>query len=551
MRQRIAVGAEDFVTLRRTGSYYVDKTELLYDLMEANNTVTLFTRPRRFGKTLNMTMLESFFSMEGRKDADLFSGLSILSHPEFCADHRNQYPVLFLSFKDVEGLTFESAKGMLTGEIAKRCIRYAFLEQDKKVDPADAQTFHRLKFKYASEEETKNAIQTIMRMMHAVYGKEVILLIDEYDVPLAKAYENGYYKEMLDLIRGVLSTALKTNEHLKFAVITGCLQITKERFFTGVNHFSCYSVLDKRFDRYFGFTGEEVERMLQDLQISNRMETMKNWYDGYIFGDAEVFCPWDVVSYASALLHDGEQEPENYWANTSGNGILKEFIAYPGMDVADKFETLLNRGTIQERVTRELTYDQLNGSEENLWSVLLMTGYVSKAEKGSLKGELELRIPNREIAEIFRDAVVVRFQKTLDRSKANALIDALWCGEEEKASQALSDILWQSISYYDYGEEYYHGVLNGLFSSRGYGIDSNQEAGLGRLDLRIRDKANRRVLVLECKRSRKETEMQADCQRALLQIRERGYVKAMPDGYITQLAYGIAFFGKKAKVMKL
>ena len=221
------------------------------------------------------------------------------------------------------------------------------------------------------------------------------------------------------------------------------------------------------------------------------------------------------------------------------------------MDVADKFETLLNRGTIQERVTRELTYDQLNGSEENLWSVLLMTGYVSKAEKGSLKGELALRIPNREIAEIFRDAVVVRFQKTLDRSKANALIDALWCGEEEKASQALSDILWQSISYYDYGEEYYHGVLNGLFSSRGYGIDSNQEAGLGRLDLRIRDKANRRVLVLECKRSRKETEMQADCQRALLQIRERGYVKAIPDGYITQLAYGIAFFGKKAKVMKL
>ena len=547
------VGNENFDELIREDGYYVDKTELLYELVEkTRNKVALFTRPRRFGKTLTMSMMESFFDIN-RDSREVFDGLAILNHPEFCEEWMNQYPVLFLSFKDVEGLNFHGAYGMLKVTLASLCKKYVYLRNSGKILDEDKEIFNRLISQNAKLEEIKTSLATIMRMMHAVHGKPVILLIDEYDVPLAKAEASKnkeFYRQMLDIIRGLLSTSLKTNEHLKFAVLTGCLRISKESVFTGVNNFACYCVLNRKFSQYFGFTQNEVAKMLEFAGLSEKMAAITQWYDGYIFGNSEVFCPWDVVSYLSAVMDDNEEVPQNLWANTSGNAFLDDFINHPKIDVSDKFEILLNGGTITEEILQELTYDQLAESEKSLWSILLMTGYVSKADKTNIKGKIKIRIPNAEISEIFRHAVAARFHRTLDASKVNEFITAMWNQDEDAASLSLTDILWNSISYFDYGEEYYHGILNGIFTATGYAPDSNDEAGLGRLDLRIRDRAGRRVLLLEFKRSKKEKDLDRDCDEAVAQIEKNGYGKVMPEGYEQQIIYGIAFFGKKAKVKK-
>ena len=551
MEKMIVVGNENFDEFIMENGYYVDKTELIYDLTEkTRNMVTLFTRPRRFGKTLTISMMESFFDIN-RDSRKVFKGLQVLNHPEFCAKWMNQFPVLSISFKDVEGLDFDGAYGMLKITLASLCKKYVYLRNSEKILEEDKEIFNRLINQNAKLEEIKTSLTTIMRMMNAVHEKPVILLIDEYDVPLAKAdaaKNTEFYRQMLDIIRGLMSTSLKTNEYLKFAVITGCLQISKESIFTGVNNFSCYSVLDRKFSQYFGFTQGEIVEMLNSAGLSEKLNVIANWYDGYIFGTSEVFCPWDVVSYLSSVMDCEEDEPQNYWANTSGNTILDDFINHPKIDVSDKFETLLNGGTITEEVSRELTYDQLSESEKSLWSVLLMTGYVSKADKKNAKGKIKIKIPNAEISEIFRNVVVKRFNQTLDASKVNEFITAMWNKDENTASTCLTDILWNSISYFDYGEDYYHGILNGLFISRGYAPDSNDEAGLGRLDLRIKDRPNRRVLLFEFKRSKKEGNLDKDCDEAIGQIIKSGYAKTMPEGYEQQIVCGIAFFGKKAKV---
>lgn len=556
MSKTIGVGYETFDEFILDGNYYVDKTELLYELTaQVRNKVTLFTRPRRFGKTLMMRMAESFFDIR-RDSSDIFSGLKItLDHPDYCAKWMNQYPVIFITLKDVEGGSFDIAYNMLKATIADLCKDHENLLQSDDINAADAEIFQRLMFKNASEEEVSNSLKTIMRMMKAVYGKPVIVLIDEYDVPLAKAAEaknKEYDQSMLGVIRRLLSASLKTNDFLKFAVITGCLRITKESIFTGVNNFSCFSVTNRRFSHYFGFTQDEVEEMLKRFGLSAYIDHIKRWYDGYIFGDTEVFCPWDVVSYLSSLINDNAETPRNYWANTSSNAILDEFVNHSRFDASDKFEALLNGGTITETISEELTYDRISDSEKNFWSVLLMTGYVSKADKTCGHEKLKLRLPNLEISEVFKNAVVERFNRRLDSSKADAFITAMWNHDEGTASSALSDILWNSISYFDYGEEYYHGLLNGIFTSRGYQPDSNDEAGLGRLDLRIRDRANRRILLFEFKRSKSNAELDDDCDEAIGQIIKNGYAKSMPDGYEAQIIYGIAFYGKKAlvKLMK-
>lgn len=378
MTQTLAVGGEDFIALRKAGSYYVDKTELLYELIhESNNSVTLFTRPRRFGKTLTMSMMESFLSIFKKDCSDVFDGTDIMKHPDFCEKWMNQYPVLFLSLKDVEGPDYDSAVSMLKMTLSDLCKRFPELEQSETVNEDDREIFKRLMFRTADDGEIKAALKTIMRMMQAVYGKKVILLIDEYDVPLAKANANGYYRQMLDLIRGFMSASLKTNEFLEFAVVTGCLRIPKESIFTGVNNFDSYSVLDKRFAQYFGFTDKEVERLLAAFGFSDKNDLIQEWYDGYLFGDTKVYCPWDVINYVSALTFDSNARPKNYWENTSGNDAIRAFFDLPDIDVSDQFETLLNGGTIFETVTDALTYDQAYESETNLWSVLLMTGYVT------------------------------------------------------------------------------------------------------------------------------------------------------------------------------
>ena len=555
---KIPVGMESFEEIRRDENYYVDKTELIYDLLSnANNKVTLFTRPRRFGKTLMMSMMESFFSVQKADSQEVFAGLDIMKHEAFCAEWMNQYPVLFLTLKGVEALSFDEAYKTLKVKLADLCKKHEKLLESNKLNGNDRKIFCDLMAQTASMANIKDSLKTLMRMMAAVYEKPVILLIDEYDVPLAKASEqnteeNRYYVKMLDVIRGMFDAALKGNEYLKFAVVTGCLRIAKESIFTGTNNFVSYSVLDDDFSEYFGFTQEEVDRMLQAANLQEKAEDIRSWYDGYVFGNASLYCPWDVTSYVAALLRNKNAKPKNYWKNTSHNGILLTFVNRTEFDVSDKFETLLNGGTILQTVSDELAYDTLHESEDNLWNVLLMTGYLTKANPEANEDTVELRIPNIEISNIFEETVVRRFNDALalDRSKQKELMRALWDGDEETASRMMTNILFETISYHDYHENYYHAFLTGIISGLGYAVRSNQENGLGRSDIDVRDKRRRRGMLLEAKKSDKEEHMEKDALEGRQQILDREYLRGF-SGFESVVCYGLSFFRKKALVKKL
>ncbi len=552
---KVGVGKTDFAALRKSGNYYVDKTELIYELVnDTDNEVTLFTRPRRFGKTLMMSMMENFFSI--RKDSEkIFEGLAITGHGDFCREWMNQFPVLFVSFKDVEAEDFDGAYKMLKTKLADLCKDLAGILNDTLVDKDDETIFLNLKAKKAGEDDIKNSLKTIMRMMNAVYGKKVILLIDEYDVPLAKASEkdtpqNRYYIRMLDVIKGIMSTALKDNEFLQFAVITGCLRIAKESIFTGANNFASYSVLDEDFSAYFGFSDKEVGAILEAADRTDKADLIKEWYDGYVFGNSHVYCPWDVINYLSALRKRKDARPRNYWKNTSHNGILLTFVKRTDFDVADKFETLLNDGTITQAISDDLTYDTLHSSEDKLWSVLLMTGYVTKSDAEEDGDTVSLKIPNKEISSIFEDAVASYFNETVNTDIINELINTLWFGDEKRATEIVSELLWDTISYNDYHEDYYHAFLAGVFVGRGYSVESNKEKGLGRPDILLKDRKNRRAIIIEAKKSVKESDMEKDCDTALKQIVDKKYAEGI-DGYEQMFCYGVAFFRKRAKVKLL
>ncbi len=552
MAFKVGVGKSDFEALRKANNYYVDKTDIMYELVEeTDNQVTLFTRPRRFGKTLMMSMLSNFFSIR-KESKGIFEGLKITEHKEFCEKWMNQYPVLFISFKDAEADVFGVAYDKLKNSIADICKLISDLAAESSVNPADAQVFERLMFNKASDAEVQGSLKTIMRMMYDIYGKKEILLIDEYDVPLANATEkdtkkNNYYSSMLDVIKGIMSTALKDNEFLEFAVITGCLRIAKESIFTGTNNFASYSVLDADFSEYFGFTEDEVDEMLAVADRKDKADVIKEWYDSYVFGDSSVYCPWDVMNYLSALRKRKDAKPKNYWKFISRNGILLTFVERTDFDVTEKFETLLNGGTVMQPVSDELTYDTLYASEDNLWSVLLMTGYITKACPDEDGETVSFKIPNREIASIFEDTVVIYFKNTADTSKLNNLINALWKGDEAEAARIISDLLWYTISYNDYHEDYYHAFLAGIFVGRGYSVESNKEKGLGRPDIVLKDKRNRRAVIIEAKKSEKESDMDKDCDKAIGQITTEKYAEGLY-GYTQVLCYGIAFFQKQAKV---
>ncbi len=557
MNKQIFTGTEFFDEIIKDNGYYVDKTEMIYDLIENTKTkVSLFTRPRRFGKTLTLTMMESFFDIS-RDSRSVFSGLDIMEHEDFCSEHMNKYPTLFISLKDVEGLTFASASRKMEICIADLCKKVRFLEHDEKSDLADREKFTRLISEKGDAEDIQNSLKTISRMMYEHYGMPVVLLIDEYDVPLAKAHVNGFYREMLDLIRGFMSTSLKTNEYLKLAVVTGCLRIPKESIFTGVNNFAAYSVLDSEFSQYFGFTENEMKQMLSDFGKSDKLDTVKEWYDGYVFGDTEIYCPWDAGRYVSSIVNRPNAKPKSYWVNTSGNDAISRFFDMDGADISPKFEALLNGGTITENVTNALTYDQAYTSENNLWSILLMTGYLTPAavpewDESEGSGNVELRIPNKEISFIFRNAVVDHFKKTLDDSEQRSLMDALWDSDEKRASEIISDMLWNTISYMDYHEDYYHAFLAGVFVGRGgYSVQSNRESGLGRPDIVLKDRKNRRALVIEAKKSDSTENMAKCCTDAIEQISANGYGTDL-DGYRQILCCGISFYKKEAmvKIMK-
>lgn len=556
---KIPVGRSSFADIRKNAYYFVDKSNLIGELLKTDATqVTLITRPRRFGKTLNMSMLSEFFDI--RKDSkQLFEGLDITENRELCKIWMNQYPTLFLSFKDIEGNSFNSAFGMMKNVISNLCIEHAYLLKSEKIDLTLKERFIKLKNEKADETDIKNSISTLLRMMKIYYGKPVIFLLDEYDVPIAKAsgYSNGkkqdYYDDMMEVIRPLISTAIKDNDCLKFAVITGCLRVAKESIFTGTNNFVSDTISNTRLNEYFGFTQAEVELLLRDINLESHRDEMKEWYDGYHFGDFEVYCPWDVMNHVNMLILNSNIAPKSYWENTSDNSIIRSFLDRTQFDVHEKFETLLAGGYIKETIEETLTYDVVESSEENLWTLLYFTGYLTKTkvEEVLLDNQVALKIPNKEIMEIFQKSVKSWFSNKVSTSNRGELFTALWNGDVETLGILISDLLFDTISYHDYKESFYHAFLTGLVSKAGYIVESNYEMGLGRSDIVIKDRKNRRAVVIEVKIADGEEKMEAECKRALQQIEEKQYARKIErSGYKKVIRLGVAFWQKQCTVKR-
>lgn len=544
----IPVGISDFERIRELNYYYVDKTGLIKTLLQGEmDQVTLITRPRRFGKTMAMNMVASFLDI--RKDSkELFDGLEISKEKEICKNWMNQYPTLFLSLKDVDGTTFENAFNMLKFVISSLCSQNSYLETGENIRENEKDIFSRLRSQTASITDIKGSIVTIMNMMQSYYEKPVILLIDEYDVPIAKASNNGYYKEMLEVIKGMLSTALKDNSSLKFAVITGCLKIAKESIFTGTNNFVSDTISSTRYNEYYGFTQQDVDKLLADAEIEEKADLIKEWYDGYNFGEFEVYCPWDVMNYLRDLQNDLNARPVSYWKNTSDNAIIRSFIDYTGAAIRKKLEVLIAGGSICQKIEEDLTYDYLHSSEDNVWSILYLTGYLTKVGERDKDGQIELRIPNKEVKEIFESTVRKWFEDSARVTNRKDLFDAVWNKDADKATKEISTLLRMTISYYDYRENFYHAFLAGIFAGAGYSVESNREHGEGRSDIVIYNDVTGQVAVFEAKYSRKLEDLEKDCQKALDQINTKMYAKEFEDAYEEVLCYGIAFYKKRCLV---
>lgn len=551
---RVPVGEENFELLRKKKSYYIDKTKFIAELMKEDFKVNLITRPRRFGKTLAMSMLESFFDI--RKDSKaIFEGLEITRHKDLCREWMNQWPVLCISFKDISCEEYEDSYEQLASVISDLCVEHSYLLESDMVDTDDKQRFARLKSENGKKSEVKNSLFMLTRMLYAHYRKPVILLIDEYDVPLAKASEHGYYSEMLSIIRSIMSKAFKTNKFLQFAVITGCLRIAKESIFTGVNNFKSSSIAGSRYMDSFGFTAAEVQKMLEDTGLSAHSSAIMQWYDGYHFGKYDVYCPWDVSNYVADLQLNPDTQPSNYWKDTSHNDIIKRFIGRDGIDVNGKFETLLSGGNIRTQIKEDSTYHLENAKEADFWSILYLTGYltIDRESADCMGDEVSLKIPNREVRTIFGDTIVEWFKDTIGIKAAERreMFAAWWKGDEKKITEAVSIILNDAISYYDYKEDYYHAFVAGLFSGAGYLITSNDENGLGRSDVVVKDRKTRQVIIIETKHSDSEEEMEKDSSEALKQMDLKQYASKYLNGYKTIQCYGAAFFQKKCLIKRV
>ena len=549
----IPVGISDFAKIRDRKYYYVDKTKLISDLLEEETAeVTLITRPRRFGKTMAMSMLSHFFDI--RKDSKaMFQGLRISEDRELCDEWMNQWPVLFLTFKDVNGLTFASAKEMLLNRIAEIYNDHSYLLEGPQVRENDRKVFEQLADEVSgnpTDAMLKTSIALLMKLMWGYYGKPVILLIDEYDVPIAKASANGYYDEMLDVMKGILQ-ALKDNDALRFAVITGCLRIAKESIFTGTNNFVSDTISSSHLNEYFGFTQEEVDQILIDADQTDHAEDVKAWYDGYHFGELDVYCPWDVMNYLRDLRKNPKIKPASYWRNTSDNAIIRSFIDYAGENIHEKMETLLAGGYIIQKIREDLTYDYLHSSEENLWSILYSTGYLTQVRGEELPPDTAaLMIPNAEIRQIFETTVQEWFDDSARKENRTALFDAVWSGDIETLTEEMNELLRKTISYHDYKEDFYHAFLAGIFAGAGYSVDSNRERGEGRSDVVVRNSSKGRVALFEAKYAKTLDGLETSCDAALQQIEDRQYAKDFADDYDDILCYGIAFYKKRCLVKK-
>ena len=555
----IPVGISDFRRIREENYYYIDKSGLISTLLENTPAqVTLITRPRRFGKTLGMSMLANFFDIS-QDSRQLFKGLEISGNQALCADWMNQYPTIFLSFKDIGGTSFENAFNLLRFVIAQLYDNYKFLLDDPDIPSAQKEIFQRLQQQTASLTDIQGALLILTKMLYSYYKKPVIILLDEYDVPVAKASSNGYYDAMLEIMRPMLSTVLKDNPSLRLAVITGCLKIAKESIFTGTNNLVSDTIQSTHLNEYFGFTQADVDQILSDFHFERNKTLIKSWYDGYHFGDFDVYCPWDVMNYIRDLKIDPSARPSSYWKNTSDNAIIRSFIDFAGGNITRKLESLLSGGYIIQRVDDMLTYDYLHSSEDNLWSVLYLTGYLTSVRDEAIAGDIPegpsaLMIPNEEIREIFETTIMKWFDDTAKGWNRSRLFNAVWTGDADAVTEEMTKLLRKTISYHGYREDFYHAFLAGIFAGAGYTVDSNKEHGEGRSDVVIYDEANSRVAIFEAKYSRNQELLLSECDRALNQINDRMYAEEYADDYADDydeiLCYGIAFFKKRCVVKK-
>ena len=557
---KLPVGIDSFEKIRKNEFYYIDKTKLIEQLVETGGEVTLFTRPRRFGKTLNMSMLKAF--LETGADVSLFEGLYIAENKALCDEYMGKYPVIFLSLKSVEGLNFEAAKYRITELIGREAQRFDFLLESDNLSDDEKLQYKAItgmqNGKFSMDEDILgSSIQILSYLLCKHFGQKAVILIDEYDVPLDKAFENGYYREMVSLIRGLFGMALKTNDSLAFAVLTGCLRITKESIFTGLNNFKVLSILDPRFDEQFGFTDYEVKKILEDYGLASHFEETKEWYDGYHFGKADIYCPWDVINYVDQLKYDQTAGPQDFWSNSSGNAIVRRFIDKADVSTKNEIECLIAGESIEKDVAPELTYDEIDKSIENLWSVLFTTGYLT--HKGRTEsGKYRLVIPNREVRNLFVKKIREWFSDVTrnDGETLDKLCNAFVNRDVEKIEKIFGDYLWNTISIRDTAvakekkENFYHGILLGLLGYKSsWLIKSNAESGTGYSDILIEVPDNRTGIVIELKYA-EDGDMDAACSEALRQIEEKDYIaKLKQDGMRNFIKYGIACFKKDCKVV--
>ena len=556
--KKLPIGIENFEKLRQEDFYYIDKTRLIEQLLTRWGEVNLFTRPRRFGKSLNMSMLQSFFEIG--KDKTLFDGLRISDNQELCEKYQGKFPVVFVSLKGINGATYEEARRFLIKTINEEARRLSVLSDSTELDETDHELLTQLKKKEMTNDSLVYSIRELTELLEKHYGSKVIVLIDEYDVPLAKANENGYYDEMVLLIRNLFENALKTNSSLKFAVLTGCLRIAKESIFTGLNNFKVYSITDKSFDETFGFTDAEVRELLRYYGQEKYYETVKEWYDGYRFGNVDVYCPWDVINFCSDHLADPGLEPKNYWANTSGNSVISHFIDSVGKPqklTRMELEQLVNGGIVQKEINFELTYKELYSSIDNLWSTLFMTGYLT--QRGEPSGNrYNLVIPNREIRNIITNHILKMFKENVkdDGKTVSDLCDALLNQNPEKVELIFTEYMKKTISIRDTfarkptKENFYHGLLLGILGFKeNWSVMSNRESGDGFGDILIRIEDEDVGIVIEVKYA-DDGNLQGECEKALQQIIDIRYTESLEqEGIHTIIKYGIACYRKKCKVL--
>ncbi len=556
----ISIGYEDFSEMIKEDCYYVDKTLFIKELIDNRSKVNLFTRPRRFGKTLTLSMLKYFFEIKDGSDGNalgnkaLFENLNIYSAGEKYMEECGKYPVVFISLKDITMPDFDKAYEAFSALMANEYLRHAKILEADCFSENEAEKYKRILNGKASYVECADALKFLLECLEKYYGKKTVLLIDEYDVPIENAWRQGFYERLIDFIRLIFGAALKTNNSLNFAVITGCLRISKESIFTGLNNLNIISVLSNEYDEFFGFTHEEVADMLEYYGISSLSEEVREWYDGYVFGNNEIYNPWSIVNYVKDHKEDKDFLPRPYWSNTSSNAIVKELID-KAADVNDyeEIEKLINNGSIEKHIHEDITYEDIYSSRDNLWNFLFFTGYLKKVSERLNKTDLilEMEIPNKEVLNIYRSKIRSRFENSLENQNRNELFEAVKNGDVEKISNTISEYLLESISFYDYKEDYYHGFLAGLL--KGFPratVKSNRESGLGRYDIAIVPLSRRdTVYIFEVKVAESYELIDAACDAALDQIRERSYEMGfLKDGYNIVKSYGIAFYKKDCAV---